>query len=110
MSASIRKETAEQWKSVRGLLKAALLTGEIPLESKEMGPKAVFKLYQDNNNPVIADIAYGEKFTCMLRGLRKKHKNGDLQKEDRPKAIEWRKSAAKQFLKRCFQEGTISAN
>jgi hypothetical protein len=95
---------------VRGLLKKALHTGEIPLESKEMGPKAVFTLYQNANNPVVAEVVYGEKFTCMLPGLWKNHKNGDLQNEDQPKAIEWSKSAAKQFWKRCFRERTISAN
>jgi hypothetical protein len=107
---TINTAEQEQWKAVRGLLKKALLAGEIPLESKEMRPKAVFTLFKNANNPVIADILYGEKFTRMLRGLRKKHKNGDLQNEDKPKAIEWSKSAAKQFLKICFREGTISAN
>jgi hypothetical protein len=111
MPAAIQDEnTAEQWKAVRGLLKEALLAREIPLESKEMRPKTVFTLYKNANNPVIADIVYGEKFARMLRGLRKKHKNGDLQNEDKPKAIEWSKSAAKQFLKRCFRVGTISAS
>jgi hypothetical protein len=76
-----------------------------------MYPKAVFTMYENANNPVIADIVYGEKFTRMLRGLRKKHKNGDLQNKDKPdKVIEWRKLAAKQFLKRCFRKGRISAN
>ena len=79
-------------------------------EPKEMHPKAVFTLYHNANNQVIADIVYGEKFTRMLLCLRKKHKNGDLQNEDKPKAIEWSKSAAKQLLKRCFRAGTISAN
>ena len=106
MSAAIQENAAEQWMAVRGLLKAALLTGEIPVESKEMRPNAVFALYKNE----IAGIVYGEKFVRMLRGLRKKHKNGDLQNEDKPKAIEWSKSAAKQFLKICFREGTISAN
>ncbi len=79
-------------------------------EPKEMHPKAVFTLYHNANNQVIADIVYGEKFTRMLLCLRKKHKNGDLQNEDKPKAIEWSKSAAKQLLKRCFRAGTIAAN
>ena len=75
-----------------------------------MPPKSVFALYKDTNDPVIAGIVYGDKFTRMLRALRKKHKNGDLQNEDKPKAIEWSKSAAKQFLKKCFRDETISAN
>jgi hypothetical protein len=112
MSAAIKENTEEQWKAVRGLFKEGLLTGEIPLESKEMGPKAVFLLYKNASNPPVSivDIIYGEKFRRMLRGLRKKHKNGDLQNEDKPKAIDWSKSAAKQFLKRCFREGNISPN
>jgi hypothetical protein len=109
-SAANQESTEEQWKAVRGLLKEALLAGKIPLESKEMRPKSVFALYEDANNPVIAGIVYGDKFTRMLRALRKKHKNGDLQNEDKPKAIEWSKSAAKQFLKRCFRDETISSN
>jgi hypothetical protein len=44
MSAAIQENTEEQWKAVRGLLKEALLAGEIPLEPKEMYPKAVFTL------------------------------------------------------------------
>jgi hypothetical protein len=111
MSAAVQEDTAGQWKALRGLLKEALLAGEIPLESKEMRPKAVFTLYKNANNPVIgADIVYGDKFSRMLRGLRKKQKNGDLQNEDKPKAVDWSKSAAKQFLKRCFREATISAD
>ena len=109
-SAANQESTEEQWKAVRGLLKEALLAGKIPLESKEMPPKSVFALYKDTNDPVIAGIVYGDKFTRMLRALRKKHKNGDLQNEDKPKAIEWSKSAAKQFLKKCFRDETISAN
>jgi hypothetical protein len=60
MSANIQENTAEQWKAVRGLLKEALLARETPLESKEMHPKAVFTLYENAKNPVIADIVYGE--------------------------------------------------
>ena len=82
-SAANQESTEEQWKAVRGLLKEALLAGKIPLESKEMPPKSVFALYKDTNDPVIAGIVYGDKFTRMLlRALRKKHKNGDLQNEE----------------------------
>jgi hypothetical protein len=42
--------------------------------------------------------------------LRKKQANGDLANETKPKAIEWRKSAAKQVLKGHFREGKISPN
>jgi hypothetical protein len=111
MANAIQENTAEQWKSVRGFLKDALLAGEIPSDSKDMGPKAVFAMHENANNPAIADIVHaGGKFATMLRGLRKKHKNGDLQNEDKPKAMEWSKSAAKQFLKTCFREGTIPAH
>jgi hypothetical protein len=85
-SAADQESTEEQWKAVRGLLKEALLAGKIPLESKEMLPKSVFALFKDANNPVIAGIVHGDKFTRVLRALRKKHKNGDLQNEDKPKA------------------------
>jgi hypothetical protein len=58
MSAAIQENTVEQWKAVRGLLKEALPAGEIPLELKETFSKAVFTLYENANNPVIADIVY----------------------------------------------------
>lgn len=103
-------EEKERWKAVRGLLKEALLAGEIPLDTKEMQPKAVFIKYGNEHELVFAGIPYSDKFTRMLRALRKKHNNGDLENEDKPKAIEWSKSAAKQYLKKCFREGTISSN
>ena len=45
----------------------------------------------------------------MLRTLRKKHRDGDLENEDANalKVIVWAKSAAKQFLKKCFREKVI---
>lgn len=105
--------TEEEWKAVRELLKSALLANEIPLESTEMRPKAVWQKYMDVNNPDIQCIDYQvksirDKYTRVLRALRKKHKNGDLEHEDKPKRIEWAKSAAKQFLKKCFREKVIS--
>jgi hypothetical protein len=95
MSADIQENTVEQWKAVRGLLKEALLAGEIPLESK---------LYtvRECKQPSNCRHCLRGKFTRMLCGLLKKHNNGNLQNEDKTKAIEWSKSAAKQFLKRCF--------
>jgi hypothetical protein len=100
----------EQWKAVRGLLKEALLAGEITVETKEMGPKAVFERYHNTANNPLADIVYGEKFRRLLRSLRKKHRNGDLQTEGNLKAIEWSKSGAKHLLKSLFREGTICSN
>ena len=35
------------------------------------------------------------------------HKDGDLEHEGKPKTIEWRKSATKQFLKKCFREKAV---
>ena len=101
-----------QWKEVRDLLKAALLTGDIPIDPTKMRPKAAFDKFvlprgfaMDYTNK-----QYQGKFTRMLRMLRKKHENGDLKNEDdvKNKPIEWGKSAAKQFLKKAFREGTIS--
>lgn len=106
--------TVEEWKDLRGLLKAAVLSGEIPLEPKAMRPKAVYQKYE--NNPAMECIKdykpkkAVEKFRRMLESLRKKHGNGDLLEEDKPKAIEWGKSAAKQFLKRCFRENLIATD
>jgi hypothetical protein len=110
MSKDIQDEeiTQKKWKAVRGLLKEALLAEEIPLASMELRPKVVFEKYM--GNPAFKDIPYGDKFTRILRLLRKKHMNGDLQNEDKPKVIEWSKSAAKQVLKQYFREGTISSN
>ena len=101
----------EQWEAVRGLLKAGLLADEIPIESKEMRPKDVWMKYKDANAPAIVVVDYDDKkvrdkFSRMLRSLRKKHKDGDLEHEGK-KAIVWGKSAAKYFLKRCFRDKLI---
>jgi hypothetical protein len=63
--------TQKEWKAVRALLKEALLGEEIPLESTKMRPKGVFKKYE--GNPAFDGIPYGDKFTQLLRLLRKKH-------------------------------------
>lgn len=110
---SIPPSSDEQWKALRDLLKSALLATEIPLESTEMRPKAVWQKYKDEQHPGIQCVDYTvkssrEKFTRMLRALRKKQKDGDLENEDKPKVIRWRKSAAKQYLKKCFRENLIS--
>lgn len=99
----------EQWKAVRDLLKVAIIADEIPLDTKVMRPKAVYEKYKDN--PVMKIVTYddkysSDKFTRMLRALRKKHKDGDLETEGL-KIIEWGKSAAKQFLKLSFRNKTI---
>ena len=101
----------DQWKAVRSLLKTGLLADEIPIDGKTMKPKEVWTKYKAANHDDMQCVDYEnksvrEKFTRMLRSLRKKHKNGDLENEGQ-KAIEWGKSAAKQFLKKCFKEGTI---
>lgn len=105
----------DQWQAVRDALKAALLTGEVPLEPKEMKPKAVHQLLVasghldhavDYTNKSIRD-----KFQRLLLSLRKKHKDGDLERDLKGgKTIEWGKSAAKQYLKKCFRDGTISSS
>lgn len=115
MSAS-ETEEVDHWKQLRGILKAAILAQEIPVESKVMPPKAVWQKYKDANHPDI-EVVVGdytgkprEKFTRILRSLRKKHQEGDLENEDKPKIIKWSKSAAKQLLKKCFREKVIPSN
>jgi hypothetical protein len=107
--------TEDEWKAVRVLLKGALLAEDIPTDSTELRPKAVWKKYKDEDNTDIQCIDYTvkpsrEKFTRILRALRKKHSNGDLENEDKPKQIEWGKSAAKQFLKKSFREKDIATD
>ena len=97
----------EQWLAVRSLLKAALLADEIPVNTKVMKPKAVYEKFKDRLELQV--ISYGDKFTRVLRTLRKKHMDGDLENEGL-KCIEWGKSAAKQVLKKGFLEGSISVN
>ena len=99
--------TDEHWNALRNLLKQAILANEIPLDSKLMRPKQVWQKYYDADHPDIQTIDYNiratrDKFTRLLRALRKKHKDGDLENEGQ-KAIEWGKSAAKQYLKKCFR-------
>ena len=101
----------EQWQAVRSLLKAGLLAEEIPTDGKAMRPKDVWTKYKTANHEAIQCVDYEDKmardkFTRMLCSLRKKHRDGDLEHEGE-KAIEWGKSAAKQFLKKCFREKTI---
>ena len=110
-------DTSDQWKPLRELLKAALLSGEIPIEPSEMKPKEVWTKYKSANAPAMqfvdyADKSIREKYTRLLRSLRKKHKDGDLENENmnNNKAIVWSKSAAKQYLKRCFREKLISVD
>ncbi len=98
--AAAERDTKEQWKAVRDLLKEAVTAGEIHLDTKVMKPKAVFEKYK--SNPVMEGVTYGVKLTRMLRALRKKQKDGDLETEGL-KVIEWGKSAAKQFLKLSFR-------
>jgi hypothetical protein len=104
--------TKEQWQIVRSVLKEGILAEIITLEPKEMKPKAVYENYKNDPNFGCLDYtvkATREKFTRMLRALRKKHGDGDLANEG-SKTIEWGKSAAKQHLKKCFREGTINVD
>lgn len=100
--------TDDAWKEVRGLLKAAIVAGEIPLEPRKMRPKEVYDKYLDATTIDYNNKKSQEKFTRMLRGLRAKHMNGDLEKESESKAIEWSKSAAKQVIRAWFRDGTLS--
>ena len=101
----------DQWKAVRAVLKAGLLDGVIPVDGTDMRPKQVWTQYRDANVEEILCVDYEDKgirdkFGRMLRSLRKKHRDGDLENENKG-VIKWGKSAAKQFLKRCFREKTI---
>jgi hypothetical protein len=98
------------WKEIRGVLKTGLLAGTIPLEPKEMRPKEVYQeLFVDATIIDYQDKKTQEKFCRMLRSLRAKQKNGDLENEDdSSKPIVWAKSAAKQVLRTLFRDGTIS--
>lgn len=98
------------WKVVRSVLKEGLLGGAIPVEPKAMKPKAVYQIYAQQEHESFLAIPYGDKFTRTLRALRKKHMNGDLENEDKPKAIVWRKSAAKQVLKQAFRSKLIPSD
>lgn len=105
--------TPEQWKEVRALLREGLLSNHIPVESTEMRPKVVWQKYMDEANPAIQCIDYDDKsirdkYTRILRDVRKKHKNGDLENENKPKLIKWIKSLAKQVLKKAFRAEHIS--
>ena len=107
--------TKEQWLAVRKALKAGILANEIPVEPTEMRPKQVWQKYVDlNNQAIITFVDYTnksvrEKFGRILRTVRKKHSDGDLENEDvnALKVIVWAKSAAKQFLKKCFRDKAI---
>jgi hypothetical protein len=116
MSDNDEGPTDEQWKEVRGLLKAAVLAGDIPLEGKKMRPKVVFEKFMSEKGSAPFDYSNKRargKFTRMLQQLRKKHGDGDLRNEDNTtdtKPIQWGRSAAKQFLKRSFRDGTISTS
>lgn len=102
----------DEWKDVRLVLKRELLSGKIVLDSKEMRPKAVHAMFSSEFHTVdYSDKSTRDKFTRILRGLRNKHKDGDLINEDNPiKTIRWGKSAAKQYLKIAFREKRISAS
>ena len=107
--------TKEQWNAVRLLLKTDLPQGKIPIESSEKKPKAVWQGHIDKKNADIVCINCNkkrtqEKFSRMLRSLRKAHKDGDLENEGNDKVTQWGKSAAKQFLKKCFREKAIATD
>ncbi|MFA9206914.1 MAG: hypothetical protein ACEQSN_01230, partial [Yersinia sp. (in: enterobacteria)] len=98
------------WKEIRGVLKAGLLAGTIPEEPKEMRPREVYQKH------FVGTIDYGdkktqEKFARMLRSLRAKQRNGDLENENNSsQPILWVKSAAKQVLRQLFRDGTLSTS
>jgi hypothetical protein len=52
------------------LLYDELATGNIPLTSKEMGPKEVYEKYSDTAAFQLKGMEYGSSFTRRLRSLR----------------------------------------
>ena len=103
-----------RWKALRDMLKSQILADEIPVEPSLMKPKTAWQKLKDAGHAAIQFVDYEdkgqrEKFTRMLRSLRKKHKDGDLENEGK-KQIVWAKSAAKQHLKQCFKERVIPAD
>jgi hypothetical protein len=97
------------WKDhpAKALLTKALSDGDIPVQSKELGPKAVYNKYKDTG--AFAQVPYDNSFTRRLRDLRKKElerrTNGG--KETDKKKIDWQNHPAKAFLKEAFANETI---
>jgi len=96
------QEQSAPWKShpAKKLLQKALKDGEVPVDGKAMGPRAVYDKYKDD--AAFAGVVYDANFTRRLRDLRKKVNDND---ED--EKIDWAKHPAKAFLVEAFKSGTI---
>lgn len=88
--------------AAKKLLQKALRNGDIPTDTKVMGPKAVYEKYKDH--PEFDGIDYDNTFTRRLRDLRKQEIHVDDEKDV---AVDWKNSAAKQFIKELFKSKTI---
>jgi hypothetical protein len=84
------------------LLQKALIDGEIPTDTKEMGPRAVYD--KCKNRPEFLGMEYNSTFTRRLRDLRKQEIHVDDVKDVQ---VDWANSTAKQFLKDCIIDGTM---
>ena len=95
-------EPTDEWKNSapKRLLLQALANGDIPLDWKLMGPKAVYEKYKSHK--AFNGVQYNSTFSRRLLALRKLFTE---QKDDAD--IDWRTCEAKQFLKKCFKDGRI---
>ena len=76
-------------------------------------PEAVYLQFGDRAEFDVVDYDDKQvqaKFSRLLLSLRKKHLDGDLLNENSPDEVVWQKSAAKQYLKKCFRQKTISVD
>lgn len=101
-------EVPLNWKNCRArlLLERALHCGDIPRDSKDMGPRAVFDKFKDH--PDFRGMVYDATFGRRLRDLRKQQ--GKSIEPTKEVHIDWKNSAAKQVLKDYFKQKTIPLN
>ena len=94
--------SAENWKNhpAKHLLRKALKDGDIPADSSQLGPKAVYEKYKHTD--AFANMPYDSNFTRRLRDLRKR----STEKED-DKKVDWQNHSAKKYLLEAFYDGTI---
>ena len=107
----------DNWNEVKEVLKQALEDGEIPIDGRKMGAKAVYDQYKDQD--AFTNVQFDNTFKTHLGDLRKEIRAGTAaaaptpapkkkaqKKKEAPK-IDWANSAAKVLLKKLFREGTI---
>lgn len=108
------------WNEVKKALQQALQDGEIPLDGRKMGAKAVYEKFQCHD--AFANLQFDDTFKDQLVDLRKQERAAQSdpttrtaapnqkKKPTKPKEappIDWAKTTAKQLLKKLFSEGII---